>query len=191
MNTLKISDENAVIKVSQIMKKAFKNNKVVYCCGNGGLASTCDHFSAELNKSFISKRDVKRDLNIENEWVNKLEYGYQLHSLCCNNALLTAIVNDIGPEYVFAQQIYNFGKPQDVLIAMSTSGKSMNILYAIELANRIGMEVIYITAPDQKLNNKEINIVLEQPQVSIKQEEIIKFMHKVCYEFENEKRENV
>lgn len=182
MNILKISDQNAVFEISQKMNSTFENKGTVYCCGNGGLASTADHFAAELNKSFIAKRNKRHTLKFELEWFEKLEYGYKLFSLSSNNALLTAISNDIGPEYIYAQQLYNFGSARDTLIVLTTSGNSVNIDYAIEVALSKGMSVLNISG--KAISKVDSNVMLEAETVGQKQEEILKFMHQVCMQFE-------
>ena len=98
-----------------------KQAKRVYICGNGGSAANALHMANDL-----------------------VSVGIRAHALTGDIATLTAIANDFGYEFVFSKQILLFGDPGDLLIAMSGSGKSKNILNAIEAAQLIGMDVYKI-----------------------------------------------
>ncbi len=186
MNTLKISSRECVSEIYNLMYSTFKAGNSLYCFGNGGAASGCDHFVGELNKSFIEKRGHKRKLEYELEFESKLEASYRAVSLCSNVSLITAIGNDIGFEYIFAQQLYTFGNDGDIAIGVTTSGKSKNIVHGLKTAKALGMHTILITG------NSEI----EYPYIDMKietintdtaevQEEILTYLHNVCREFEN------
>ncbi len=101
-----------------------KGNKIMFC-GNGGSAADSQHLSAEL----VSRLNYKRP-------------GLSALALTVDSSALTAISNDYGFEHVFSRQIEAIGKPGDVLIAISTSGNSPNILKAIETAKSNGIMAI-------------------------------------------------
>lgn len=185
MTILKISNKDTVLEVQKIMNDSFKNDCDIYCFGNGGLASTCSHFVGELNKTYKQKRNIQRKLKDEVSFFDKLEYGYPVISLCENNALISAISNDIGYEYVFAQQIYVLGCENDVAIGLTTSGNSPNVLMGLEIAHGLGMKTILITK-QKEVDCKYIDYILqsESKDTAVIQEEVLTFMHKLCDLFE-------
>ena len=133
-------------KAAQALNETFKNGGVIYCCGNGGSAADCEHIVGELMKGFLKKRTLS-----DEEKMRLSAYGEKGDYLACNLqgaipavslvnsvGLGTAFANDVAPELVFAQQIYGLGKAHDALIAISTSGNSKNVIYAILSAKVIG-----------------------------------------------------
>ena len=107
-----------MLKLSEAVKKARR----VYICGNGGSAANAIHIANDL-----------------------ISVGIKAHALTADVATLTAIANDFGYEDVFANQLLVFGEPGDLLIALSGSGNSLNILKAILTAKRIGMDTFAIS----------------------------------------------
>lgn len=153
----------AMISVQKQMQKAyillhdsFLAGNTIYLCGNGGSASDCEHIAGELMKSFrlprplsTHEKDVLTALGPEGvdlaEHLQKALPAVPLVSQC---ALTSAIANDIGGDYVFAQQIYGYGKPGDVLLCISTSGNSKNVLLAAAAAKAIGVSVLSLSGRD-------------------------------------------
>lgn len=114
--------------VVNILAYAFKNNKKVLICGNGGSASDAQHIAAELSGRFKFDREPL--------------FAEALH---CNTSYLTAVANDYGYEFIYSRLVKCMGHGGDVLICLSTSGQSKNIVNAIKEANVIGMNVILLT----------------------------------------------
>jgi D-sedoheptulose 7-phosphate isomerase len=126
----------------------------VLICGNGGSAADAEHLVGELMKSYLNPRPIpdslRKTLTIANS-----EYGPYLAehlqgalptiSLVSQVGLLTAIANDIAADMIFAQQVYGYGRRGDVLIAISTSGNSRNVLRAAEVARALDMAVLGFT----------------------------------------------
>lgn len=104
--------------VSQL-QKCFKNGGTCYLMGNGGSAQMANHFAAELIHEKLPAISLTTDMSV-----------------------ITATANDFSFKEIFARQIIALGSPGDVLIGISTSGKSQNILYAYQWAKRLGLEVI-------------------------------------------------
>lgn len=138
----------------RILSEAFRKGSKVMTCGNGGSAADAEHIVGELMKGFCLKRPLPDSDRISLETVhsdignalsNKLQGALPAISLVSQSALLSAISNDMGGEFVFAQQVYGYGKKGDVLIAISTSGNSKNILNAICVAKSIGLRSIALT----------------------------------------------
>src|SRR5260363_227195 len=104
------------------------NNGKILVCGNGGSAADAQHFAAELIGRFERERPSLAAI-----------------ALCADTAALTAIGNDYGFTQAFARQIRGLGQPGDVLMALSTSGNSENVLAAVDQAHESGMSVIALT----------------------------------------------
>ena len=137
-----------------LLHRCYLNNSIIYTCGNGGSSSDAEHIVGELMKSFVLKRELPSseiaafcDLYPDNgkEIFENLQKGIPAVSLVSNTALMTAISNDQDPTYVFAQQIYAIGRKGDVLIAISTSGNSSNVVKAAKVALAKELTVISLT----------------------------------------------
>lgn len=136
--------ENDIEKALNLIIETYKNGGKVLVCGNGGSAADSEHIVGELMKGFLCKRKVNDD-RLSTELKENLQGALPAISLCSQTALMTAFNNDLDPDYVFAQQVYGYGKENDLLIAISTSGKSKNVLKAVEVANCIGVKTLALT----------------------------------------------
>jgi len=140
-----------------IIKDSYNSNGKLLICGNGGSAADSEHIVGELMKGFNKKRPVTQEFrdklnNIFKEDGNYLSDNLQgalpAISLVSQTALLTAYSNDINADMVFAQQVFGYGKQGDVLLGLSTSGNSVNVVNAIKVAKSLGMKTIGITGSD-------------------------------------------
>ncbi|MEO9894106.1 SIS domain-containing protein [Aurantibacter sp.] len=145
------SCKETVRKSGQILIQSFQDEGKLLICGNGGSASDSDHIVGELMKSFSKKRpltsEVKKGLQESSEergtlLATKLEGGLPAISLNAHGGLISAISNDIGGDFIFAQQVLGYGRKNDVLLAISTSGNSKNVIDACITAKALGMKVI-------------------------------------------------
>lgn len=122
------------LKIAQQLIKCFKRGGKVLLCGNGGSSTMASHFAAELVGHYL--HPIKKPLN----------------AIALNDpANITAIGNDRGFEYIFSRQIEAIGKKSDILIALSTSGRSKNVLQAIKQAKK--QRIIVIDFPRGKGRN--------------------------------------
>lgn len=137
-----------------ILEESCEGSGTVLVCGNGGSAADAEHIVGELMKGFLLKRPVPAEgrTAIERKagaaapvLIAKLQRGIPAISLVSQTALCTAVANDNGTEMVFAQQVYAYAKPGDVLIALSTSGNAANVLMAASIARVVGAKVIGFT----------------------------------------------
>jgi len=122
-----------VAKLADVMNGKRNSNKNIFICGNGGSASNASHFTVDLGKSASLQVTGPK---------------FKVISLNENVAWMTAIGNDLGYEHIFAEQLKNLGRHDDLLIAVSVSGNSPNVVAAVELANSIGMETFGLTSKD-------------------------------------------
>lgn len=144
------SCENEIRQSAEMLVNTYKNGNRLYICGNGGSASDADHIVGELMKGFLKKRPLTErqlaDFGDENINLAKgLMQGLPAISLHSQTAFLTAFLNDEEPSLLYAQALYALGKENDVLLAISTSGNSQNVVNAAKVARAIGCKVITLT----------------------------------------------
>lgn len=131
-NILEQIAESAVI-----IKNSLKNGKKVLFCGNGGSAADSQHLAAEFVGRFQKER-----------------VGLPAIALTVDTSILTAVANDYGYDTVFARQVQALGNDGDVLVGLSTSGNSKNVLAAIDVAKAKGMQCIGLTAQGGRQNGR-------------------------------------
>lgn len=120
-----------LLDAAKTIIKALQNNKKILICGNGGSAADSQHFAAELTGRY--KRERK---------------GLCAIALSTDTSALTAIGNDYGYEYVFSRQVEALAMQGDVVIGISTSGNSQNIINALEVANGLGCITISLSGKE-------------------------------------------
>jgi D-sedoheptulose 7-phosphate isomerase len=122
-------EPDAIEDIAQVLAGAWRANRTVFCCGNGGSAANASHFAADLSKLTAPQR------------------GRRLRAVALNEsaAAMTAIANDLSYDDVFVEQLRTFLSPNDVLLAFSTSGSSPNVLRAVEYANLAGALTVAVT----------------------------------------------
>ncbi|MDP4206650.1 MAG: SIS domain-containing protein, partial [Bacteroidota bacterium] len=143
-----------ILDSCNIMTDCFQKKGKMLICGNGGSCSDSDHIVGELMKSFEICRPINKDLSRNLEAISddrgkylsvKLEGGLPVISLSAHAALLSAISNDIDSCVIFAQQVNSYGVESDVLLAISSSGNSQNVIDAIITAKAKKMTVVGLT----------------------------------------------
>jgi D-sedoheptulose 7-phosphate isomerase len=132
VNALSTIDVDAVGRAIEILAAARDSNRHIFLCGNGGSASTASHFVTDMVKGASYQRQPR----------------FRIMALTDSMPTITAYSNDVGYECVFAEQLKNFAQLGDVVIAISGSGNSPNLLCAVEYANSIGCETIALTGRD-------------------------------------------
>ena len=160
---------NAVNKIG----KAYKNKKKVLLCGNGGSAADCQHIATEL--MIRLNHDIKRP-------------ALAAIALTTDSSNLTAGGNDIGFENVFARNVEGLGSEGDILIAISTSGNSLNVINAVEKANQKKITTIgFLGGNGGKLKDKvDVPIIIPSSNVQRIQEGHITIAHILCELVERE-----
>lgn len=117
-----------VEKITNVIVDKFRAGNHVYFCGNGGSAADAQHLAAEFSGRFYINRDA-----------------LPAEALHCNTSYLTAVANDYSYDVIYSRLIQGIGKKGDILIGMSTSGNSTNILHAMDMARAKGMITIGFT----------------------------------------------
>ena len=130
-----------------LLLKCFRSGNQVLLCGNGGSAADCEHIAGELVKRFSRPRPLDQALaeKLGPDLAENLHGALPALSLPSMVGFTTAFINDDKPEYAFAQQVVAFGKPNDILLGISTSGNSQNIVHAVKAANALGVHTIGLT----------------------------------------------
>lgn len=137
----------------QMIVKSVENGGKLLVCGNGGSCGDADHIVGECVKGFLKKRYINSSLKekllqygeMGADLVQVTQEGIEAFNLGSHTSLITAITNDIGGEYIFSQQIAAIARENDVVLCISTSGNSKNILNAAIMAKAKGSNVIGMT----------------------------------------------
>jgi len=125
---------------------AFESGGKMMVCGNGGSAADADHIVGELMKGFLKSRPLdEATMHKLGPNARYLQKALPAVSLLHPASLVSAFINDVGTLMMFAQQVYGLGRPGDVLIAISTSGNSENVLNAVEVAKGLGIRTVALT----------------------------------------------
>ena len=133
VKTFNSLDATKIHLISEVIAKCFKNGGKMLLCGNGGSAADCQHFAAELVVRFRS--NVNRP-------------SLPAIALTCDTSTLTAGGNDLGFDSIFAQQVAGLGQANDILVGISTSGNSQNVINAINTAKDKSMITIGLLGCD-------------------------------------------
>jgi len=160
-------------------------------CGNGGSCADSDHIAGELMKSFERERPLAQSLKDALTGINgergsyladKLEQGLPAISLNAHSSLISAISNDIGSDLIFAQQVAGFGNSPDILLAITTSGNSQNVIDAAITARAKGLKVIGLTGETGGRLKEFCNIIINVPETETAsvQELHLPVYHAIC-----------
>ena len=168
---LQLINESDIISSANIIRDAINDGKTIFWCGNGGSASQANHLSAELIGGMYQKK-IK-----------------PFKSICLNvdTAFITAWSNDDSFDNIFIRQLEALSQSGDILIGLSTSGNSSNVLKAAKFAHSNGLKVISLTGNDGgKLNkNSDVNINIQTNSTQRIQEMHILIGHILCDIIEN------
>ncbi|MEX2119821.1 MAG: SIS domain-containing protein [Pirellulales bacterium] len=128
-------DQAEIGRMADLVYQAWQNEKLVFIFGNGGSGTTATHMSEDLGKSLLRERDLK----------DETKKRLKVMSLTDNLGWILAVGNDLGYDQIFVQQLMNYGAAGDLVIAISGSGNSPNVLAAVDWANRHGLTTFGLT----------------------------------------------
>ena len=174
-------------KALALMVDTYKNDGKILACGNGGSASDAGHIVGELMKGFLKERKVT-DEKIPQNLREKLQGALPAISLCSQTSLMTAIANDNDADMIFAQQVFGLAKTDDLLIAISTSGNSKNVINAVEVAKALGVKVVALTGENGGLLKEMADVTICAPSTETYkiQEYHLPIYHYLCAKVEEE-----
>ena len=147
-------DPAEVARAAELLIEAWRNRCTIFVAGNGGSASTASHFAADLGKTTLSGTDDAQRVRAV--------------ALTDNAALLTAWANDFAFEAIFAQPLRNLAHSADVLVLISCSGASPNLLAAARAGRELGLKIVSLTGPDAplgRLSDLQVAVPGPNPQV--------------------------
>jgi D-sedoheptulose 7-phosphate isomerase len=166
-------------------------------CGNGGSASDAEHIVGELMKGYLLKRPVSEGMrskllssNAEDGGylADHLQGGLPAISLVSQTSLLSAIANDTAPDMVYAQQVYVYGREGDILLGISTSGNSSNVVRAMQVARGLGLHTIGLTGRTGGKLRSLCDVCIRVPasETTLVQERHLPIFHVLCAMLEEE-----
>ena len=128
-------DQAELQQWADLVYEAWQNERFVFIFGNGGSGTTASHMAEDLGKSTLRETDLKDDS----------KKRLKVLSLTDNAGWLMAVGNDVGYDQIFVQQLMNYGSAGDLVLAISGSGNSPNVLAAVDWANRHGLKTFGLT----------------------------------------------
>ena len=184
-----------VKKAAELMVDCIKSGNKILLCGNGGSASDCLHIVGELMKEF----KIKRPLSDEDKAALKaagddgyigenLQGAMPAISLVGVTALESAYANDAAPDLGFAQQVFGLGKGGDLLVGITTSGNSKNIIYATKVAKAKGLKTVILTGNGggKIAGLSDVSLIAPESETYKIQEYHLPIYHNLCLALENE-----
>ena len=162
-------DTSRVEQAIEWFREARDGSKHIFVCGNGGSASTASHFTCDIVKGASYNRETR----------------FRIMALTDSPATLSAYSNDVGYECVFVEQLKNFAQPGDLVMCISGSGNSPNVVQAMEYANSIGCKTIALTGRDGgKLGPlAHLNIQVAVPHMGRIEDAHMVVCHMIAYHF--------
>ena len=188
--TIKEDIENAV----KILTDCAKCGNKILLCGNGGSSADSAHIAGELLKGFIKKRPLSREkkdklsaLGDKGELLaTQLQGGIPAIDLTAQSAILTAFMNDVDADSIYAQLVNAYAKEGDVIIGITTSGNAENVLRAFVCAKANGMNTILLTGGNGGKCKKyaDVSIIAPETETYKVQEYHLPIYHYLCMEVE-------
>jgi D-sedoheptulose 7-phosphate isomerase len=183
--------DEAVAQTIAALISCYQRQGKLLVCGNGGSAADAEHIVGEMMKGFclprrLSDNDKARLASVAGDdtelLATKLQYGLAALSLVSHSALITATANDQDGQLIFAQQVWGIGLAGDVLLAISTSGNSQNVLLAAKVARAKNILVVGLTGASSGRLAEICDIAIKVPsdQVAEIQEMHLPIYHHIC-----------
>ena len=166
--------KESILNAFDILKECFTTGHKLLICGNGGSCADSEHIVGELMKGFKKKRKVSEEFSAKlmsidpirgKELADRLQNGFPCIALDGHQGLNTAFTNDVenGGLLTFAQQVNVYGNPGDVLLGISTSGNSKNVMYATVVAKAKDMKIIGLTGENGGQLAKTADCAIKAP----------------------------
>ncbi len=175
----------SIEKALEIIINTYKNGGKILVCGNGGSAADSEHIVGELMKGFMKKRNVT-DERIPERMRDCLQGALPAISLPSQCAVLSAFINDVEPEMMYAQLVLGYANENDLVIGLSTSGNSKNVVNAVELAKCLGVKTLSLTGRNESKLSELSDVTIRVPETeTYKVQELhLPVYHYLCAETE-------
>lgn len=192
-----VACRDAIAQAHALLRERFAAGNMLLLCGNGGSASDCEHIVGELMKGFLLRRPVPEalraalragDAATADYLADHLQGALPAISLVSQAALTTAFVNDVAADMAFAQQVYGYGRPGDVLLGISTSGNSRNVTNALRVARAIGVRTLGLTGQGGGALAALCEVTIHVPWTDVAdvQERHLAIYHALCAQLEED-----
>ena len=160
---------DAVVKVVEHLQGAWSNDRQIFVAGNGGSAANASHFAVDLGKGAS----------------DKMSRRFRVLSLSDNTAWITALGNDYSYDDVFVRQLENYARPGDLLILISVSGNSPNLVKAAEYAKKHGVTVVSLVGAKRgrMAEISDFTVVVEDTHYGRAEDVQMHILHMMCYAF--------
>ena len=179
------SQKENLEKCVEILEDTYNKGGKILVCGNGGSAADSEHIVGELMKGFLSMRpvtdDERKSLN-NDEIADNLQRAIPAISLVSQSAIMTAYMNDVKPDMMYAQLAFGYATENDTLIGISTSGNSSNVVNAVLAAKAKGAKTISMTGVKDSKLSAISDVTLKAPETETYkvQELTLPVYHHLC-----------
>lgn len=162
-------DTRRVDQAIEWFREARDGNRHIFVCGNGGSASTASHFTCDVVKGASFEREKR----------------FRILALTDSLPTITAYSNDVCYECVFEEQLKNFASPGDIVMAISGSGNSPNVVRAVEYGNKAGCRTISLTGRGggKLATISQLNITVPEQHMGRIEDTHMIICHMICYQF--------
>lgn len=177
--------EEQIKSAMELIRDTYKNGGKVLVCGNGGSCSDSEHIVGELMKGFKSMRKVT-DERIPKELRCGLQGALPAISLPSQTGVLSAFINDVDPDMMYAQLVYGYATEKDLLIGLSTSGNSKNVVNAAKVAKAVGAKAMAMTGKKESKLSEICDACVRVPETETYkiQELHLPVYHYLCAQIE-------
>lgn len=177
--------EEQIKSAMELIRDTYKNGGKVLVCGNGGSCSDSEHIVGELMKGFKLMRPVT-DERIPEDLRCGLQGALPAISLPSQTGILSAFINDVDPEMMYAQLTYGYARENDLLIGLSTSGNSKNVVNAARIAKAVGAKALAMTGKKESKLSEICDVCIRVPETETYkiQELHLPVYHYLCAQIE-------
>lgn len=177
--------EESIKSALDLIIGTYKAGGKLLLCGNGGSAADCEHITGELMKGFLNQRAIS-DSRLPEDLKQNLQGALPAISLPSQCGILSAYVNDVDPDMVYAQLVYGYAKKEDLVLGLSTSGNSKNIVNAVRVAKALGVKTLALTGKEESRLSALCDVTVRVPETeTYKVQELhLPVYHYLCAETE-------
>ena len=177
--------EEQIKSAMELIRDTYKKGGKVLVCGNGGSCSDSEHIVGELMKGFKLMRPVT-DERIPEELRCGLQGALPAISLPSQTGVLSAFINDVDPDMMYAQLVYGYATEKDLLIGLSTSGNSKNVVNAAKVAKAVGAKAMAMTGKKESKLSEICDACIRVPETETYkiQELHLPVYHYLCAQIE-------
>lgn len=183
------ASEKEIMEAYDKMEKCFAQGGKLLLCGNGGSSADTQHIVGELMKEFKLHRQLPEEFVEECQRLypgerleEKLQGALPAIALGSNQVLTSAYANDVSPEMIYAQEVFGYGRRGDVLLGLSTSGNSENVINAVKVGKAVGLCCIGLGGQDGGRLRKlcDVYVALPEQETYLVQELTLPVYHAWC-----------